>query len=107
MKFNSIIAQLFSILTVLTKMKATKTFKIGEYAIGGIIKVDISGQVLAIKALDWNSKKEVLNGSFTADESDARLNVFNFLNELTSSYYSDKIIQWIESKIELNKNGRW
>lgn len=88
-------------------MKATKQFKIGEYAIGGIIKVDISGKVLAIKALDWNSKKEVMSGSCVADEYDARWKVFNFLNELTSSYYADKIIQWIESKVELNKSGRW
>lgn len=85
----------------------TKSFKIGEYAIGGIIKVDIVGKLVTIKALDYVSKKEVMSGSCLADENDARWKVFNYLNELTSSYYADKVMEYIESKVELHKGSRW
>ena len=85
----------------------TKSFKIGEYAKGGIIKVDIVGKSLTIKALDYNSKKEVMSGSVMVDEFDARWKVLNYLNELTSSYYADKVMKYIESKVELHKGSGW
>lgn len=77
----------------------TKTFKIGEYAIGGIIKVDIIGKIIIINCLDYVSKKQILSGSVSIDDFDWMNKVEKFLNELTTSYYSDKIFQWIESKI--------
>ena len=86
---------------------ATKQFKIGEYAVGGIIKVDINGKLLQIKALDYNSKKEVSSGSVMVDETDAYWKVTNYLHELTSSYYADKIMQFIKSKTELNNYSRY
>lgn len=81
---------------------ATKQFKIGEYAVGGIIKVDITGKVISIKALDYYSKKEVMSGSIMTDERDAYWKIFNYLHELTSSYYADKIMEFIKSKANLN-----
>jgi hypothetical protein len=81
-------------------MKATKTFKIGEYAIGGIIKVKINGKVIQIEALDWFTKEILQTGSTMITERDARRKVNLFLNELTSFYYAGEIIEWIESKIE-------
>lgn len=82
--------------------KATKTFKIGEYAIGGIIKVIITGKVILIKNLDWNTKEEVRSGSTIATERNARYQIMNYLEEVTSYYYADKITNWIESKISLS-----
>lgn len=85
-------------------MKATKSFKIGEYAVGGIIKVELNGNALSIKALDYNSKKEVVGGNFMTNEYDAYWKTLSYLNELTSSYYADKVMEFIKSKTTLN-NG--
>ncbi len=81
-------------------MKATKTFKIGEYAVGGIIKVKINGKIIQIEALDWFTKEVIQTGSTIISERDVRRKINLFLNELTSSYYTGKIMEWIESKIE-------
>jgi hypothetical protein len=86
---------------------ATKSFKIGEYAIGGIIKVDINGKVIQVKALDYYSKKEVMSGSVMSDEYDAKRKLNNFLHELTSSYYAGKVMEWIESKVEIRNPYGW
>jgi hypothetical protein len=79
----------------------TKTFKIGEYAIGGIIKVEIIGKIIKIKALDYFTKKEVSKGSVEATAENARYLIDKYLNNLTSYYYAEKIMEWIESKIVL------
>ena len=86
---------------------ATKSFKIGEYAIGGIIKVDINGKVIQVKALDYYSKNEVMSGSVMSDEYDAKRKLDNFLHELTSSYYAGKVMKWIESKVEIRNPYDW
>jgi len=86
---------------------ATKSFKIGEYAIGGIIKVDINGKVIQVKALDYYSKNEVMSGSVMSDEYDAKRKLDNFLHELTSSYYAGKVMEWIESKVEIRNPYGW
>lgn len=86
---------------------ATKKFKIGEYAIGGIIQVDIKGKTLQIKALDYYSQKEVMSGSIMTDEYDAYWKAKNYLNELTSSYHADKIMEYIKSKATLNNGSRY
>lgn len=71
----------------------TKEFKIGEYAVGGIIKVTIT-RVLKIEALDYNTKKLV--ESHTLDKDD-NMAIDDCLNELTSSYYADKVLTWIKA----------
>ncbi len=81
-------------------MKATKTFKIGEYAVGGIIKVKINGKVIQIEALDWFTKEILQTGSTMITEKDARRKIDMFLNELTSFFHAGEIMKWIESKIE-------
>lgn len=80
---------------------ATKQFKIGEYAVGGIIKVTIKGKLVQIEALDYFSKKQVSSGTCMSTDYDAFWKVKEYLNELTSSYYASKIMEWIESKIIL------
>jgi hypothetical protein len=73
----------------------TKQFKIGEYAIGGIIKVSkTKGQVI-IQALDWNTKKPVRSDFFYMHE---HYRIHEYLNELTSCYYADKLIDYIYFK---------
>ena len=80
-------------------MKATKTFKIGECAIGGKIKVVITGKVIQIHAIDWYSNEIIMSGSTLITENNARKLVKDYLNELTSFYYANNILKWIETKI--------
>lgn len=81
----------------------TKQFKIGEYAVGGIIKVSkikikdehFCDHVM-IEALDYNTKKVVVSLRFFDWGHEA---MSNFLNEITSSYYADKILDFIKNKL--------
>ena len=84
---------------------ATKQFKIGERAVGGIIKVDVNGKVIQIKCLDYYSKKEVQSGTASTDDPDAYRKVDVFLNEVTSSYHADKVMEWLKSKASFKKES--
>jgi hypothetical protein len=79
---------------------AKKQFKIGECAVGGIIAVEIVNDSIGIKALDWNTKKVVFEDYFGTTSNSER-QIDNFLNDLTTSYYSGKILDWIKTKIKL------
>jgi hypothetical protein len=83
---------------------AKKQFKIGEYAVGGIIAVEITGKVIQVKALDYNSKEEVETGSVMSNESNAERKLDNFLNDLTSSYYAGKVLDWIKTKVKFDSS---
>lgn len=79
---------------------ASKQFKIGEYAIGGIIKVTTNLTTITIQALDYNSKNEVMSQTFDLDDSNY-WNIKDYLSELTSSYYEDKVMKYIEETTNL------
>jgi hypothetical protein len=81
---------------------AKKQFKIGECAIGGIITVEIIGKVIEVKALDYFSKTEVSTGLATSDEYNAERKLDNYLNELTTSYYASKVLDWIKTKVKFD-----
>lgn len=95
---------------------ATKTWKIGEYARGGVITVEINNNVINIIGKDWDTStgyrkssnqsnaKEFTRDTVIADDSDAYRKMYFFLTDLTTSYYADTIIKWIESKVQLSKN---
>lgn len=75
-----------------------KTFKIGEYAKGGIISAEITNKELpfvVIKCIDWDTK-EVLFGDSSEDISYIR----DVLYDWTSVYYADTIIEWIKSNVK-------
>tara|TARA_R110000868_G_scaffold55232_3_gene171863 strand:+ start:2748 stop:3044 length:297 start_codon:yes stop_codon:yes gene_type:complete len=87
---------------------ATKTWKIGEYAKGGIITAVTKGDELTIIGKDWDfsagcgkgsnqsNAKEWCRETFKANQ---RREADNYLNDLTTSYYSDQIMGWAK------KNG--
>lgn len=74
---------------------ASKQFKIGEYAIGGIIKVTIELTTITIQALDYNTKNQVMSQTFELSDS-SYWDMKDYLGELTSSYYTDKVMEYIE-----------
>lgn len=82
--------------------QAQKTFKIGEYCKGGILTVKITGKLIEVKALDWNTRKQVMSGSVLCNERNAQWKLNDFLNDLTSSYYADKVLTWIKSKVQFD-----
>jgi hypothetical protein len=79
----------------------TKQYKIGEYAVGGIIKVGISKTHLTIDALDWTTKNIVIRHHYSRTPwSDYEFErVDEALHDLTSSYYADKILTFIKANI--------
>jgi hypothetical protein len=97
-------------------MKATKTFKIGEYAKGGVITAEVNDKQITIIGKDWDmsagtrrssnqsNAKEFQRNTFNADNSNVRMGLFMCLTDLTSSYYADEIIKWVETKVKLNNS---
>ena len=83
---------------------ATKTFRIGEYAIGGIIQVRTTSDTINIDALDWNSKQKIMGREFQVRSMNVTNEIDNYLNELTSSYYADKVFDFIKEKVNFNFN---
>jgi hypothetical protein len=78
---------------------ATKTFKIGEYAVGGIIQVRTTSESINIDALDWNSKQKIMGREFQVRAMNLTNEIDNYLNELTSSYYADKVLNYIKENL--------
>lgn len=99
--------------------KKTKTWKIGEYCKGGIITVEITGKVIQVIGKDWDfstgsrkssdqsNAKEFTRGTVTADENDADWKLKLFLNDLTTHYYAEQVIDWIKTKVEIKPNFGW
>lgn len=85
----------------------TKTFKIGEYALGGTIRVSIPKTLTTIKidVIDSNYNTKKLINQYIYYSFD-RNRIDRDLFQITSSYWSDKILSWINSKwqIEIPKN---
>jgi hypothetical protein len=92
---------------------AKKTFKIGEYCKGGVITVEITGKKIAVIGKDWDTSAGWTKGSsqvnakewtrleVQATENDVFWSLKGFLEDLTTSWWSDNIINWIESKVDL------
>ena len=94
--------------------KYTKTWKIGEYAQGGIITVEITGKIIAVIGKEWDfstgrrrssdqsNAKEFTRGTIDATDHTGYVKLYTFLGELTTHYYADTIIKWIETKVKLS-----
>jgi hypothetical protein len=98
---------------------ATKTFKIGEYCKGGIITAIATKTKVTIIGKDWDTSKGFNKGSdqsnakewtrleVSTNDCDADRKLTMFLLDLTTSYYTDQVIEWCESKSDLNKGMFW
>lgn len=72
----------------------TKTFKIGEYAVGGIVRIDTDNNAnIRVRCLDWRSKKTVMDETFKFVDK-FKLQMY-LEDEVTSCYYADKIMKSI------------
>jgi hypothetical protein len=87
---------------------STKQFRIGKRAVGGIIKVGITGRaenLIQIHCIDSNSKRDILSAEFSIEYRNAYRNVDEFLNHVTSSYHADKIMTWLKPKVKFKKEN--
>ena len=86
-----------------------KQFKIGEYAIGGIIAVEITGKIIQVHCRDFDTGKKIeqpgTSGSIMTTDYEWRFQLEMFLNELTSSYYAEKIMTWIQENVKLHNTS--
>ena len=91
-----------------------KTFKIGEYCKGGIITVEINNMDINVIGKEWDFSAGTRKGSNQSNakeftrivvpikDSNAYRKIDNFLIDLTTSYYTDCILKWIESKVKIS-----
>ena len=81
-------------------MNKTKTWKIGESCIGGIIQAKISenayfpsSTTVKILVKEWNTG-EIIHSDIFGLIHESRLE--NHLNEMTTFYYASKIMDWVK-----------
>ncbi len=96
--------------------KATKTWKIGERAMGGVITVEINGKEVHLIGKEWDTStgynrgsnqsnaKEFIRKTLNADAKRSYMDMLDFLCYLTSSYFADQIADWVVEKSEINKS---
>ena len=80
----------------------TKQFKIGECAIGGIIRVSINDLSIVIQAVDYFSKNLILNNEFL-NNADSYWKMNDFVSNITTSYYTDKVMEYIVANSNVNR----
>ena len=97
----------------------TKTFKIGEYCKGGIITVEIKGRSIAVIGKEWDyakgsrrssdqsGAKEWTRGVFSADDEKVERQLDQFINDLTTSYYTGQIIDYIKKSVKIATSLFW
>jgi hypothetical protein len=81
-------------------MNKTKTWKIGEECVGGIIQAKISENVyfpssttVKILVKEWKTG-EIIHSDIFGRIHESRLE--NHLHEMTTSYYASKIMEWVK-----------
>ena len=79
----------------------TKTFKIGEYAVGGTIRVSIPKTLTTIKieVIDSNYKTKKLINQYIYYSFD-RIRIERDLFQITSGYWSDEILYYISETMK-------
>lgn len=86
-----------------------KRLKIGEYAIGGIVDIEVGNndgtKYFTVKFRDWGTKEVVKQCTFV---SESKSEVEIELSNHTSSYYACKIIEEAEKEgFEFPKKAEW
>ena len=81
-------------------MNKSKTWKIGECCVGGIIQAKISegtyfpqGTTVKILVKEWKTG-EIIHSNIFGRIHESKLD--NYLNEMTTSYYASKIMEWVK-----------
>jgi hypothetical protein len=98
---------------------ATKTFKIGEYSRSGVITATTTNDSVIISCREWdfstgsrrssnqNNAKEIDRIEVLLVDQNAERKLTEFLNEDTTHYYSEQVMDWVRTKAKLNKSLIW
>jgi hypothetical protein len=98
---------------------ATKTWKLGEYCKGGVITIETTKTQVKVIAKEWDYSKGSNKGSDQSNakewnrlevnlsEKDSRSKIDWFLFDLTTTYWTDEILKWIDTKVKFKTNGLW
>ena len=98
---------------------ATKTWRLGEVCRGGVITIETTKTQVKVIAKEWDTSKGFSKGSDQSQakewnrlevniaEKDSRSKIDWFLSDLTTSYWTDEILKWIETKVDLQKSKFW
>lgn len=79
---------------------ATKTFKIGEYALGGHVKIDVKPTLVGVKFICMFTGKVEAELEIKPLEPLAERKLSDFLCNNSTSYYEGKMMDWIKLKIK-------
>jgi hypothetical protein len=95
---------------------ATKTWKLGEVCRGGVITVTTTKNTVLVQAKEWDfsagsnrgsnqsNAEELYRKTFSLSNRDAERNILWYLGEETTSYYADKILDWVKTKVKFNQD---
>jgi Tfp pilus assembly protein PilV len=98
---------------------ASKTFKIGERARGGVITAETKGNTVTLIAKLWDTSagyterssqsnaKEMYRITVNVNDSDAEWKLFNWLCEESTSYWADEVLKWVATKVSFKKDTMW
>jgi hypothetical protein len=98
---------------------ATKTFKIGESCRGGIITAKTTKSKAIVIAKEWDMSQGTNRGSNQSNakewdrlevdinDSDAYQKLREYLWDLTTSYYTDQVLNWFENKVTFKNSFSW
>jgi hypothetical protein len=93
----------------------TKTWKLGEVCQGGVITVIIDKKEILIIGKEWDTSagykkssnqsnaKEFTRRAIQINDRETHFKCFMFLTDLTTAYWADEIIKWIETNVELKR----
>jgi hypothetical protein len=93
---------------------ATKTFKLGEVARGGVITVETNKTKVSIIVKDWDfstgsrrssnqsNAQELYRKEVYINDRNAYNELMRFMYEETTSYWAEKIMDWIQLKVKFN-----
>ena len=84
---------------------AKKTFKIGEYVVGGIIQVETKVNHVTVSFLDYNSKKVILTQDFPISV-DMMREIDWYISDNGTSYYADKVCTWIKDNVKFPESAK-
>jgi hypothetical protein len=76
--------------------KRTKTWRIGEYCAGGVIRAKSCGEIVKLEIRDYFTD-ELLNSCAFGRIHERQ--ILQFLNHSTTCYYSHKVLQWIKQEV--------
>ena len=98
---------------------AQKTFKIGEYCKGGVLTAIATKDKVTIIGKEWDYSKGSNKGSNQSNakewtrievqtsNSNARRELDNWLFDMTTSYYTDMVLKWVESHTTFKPSFGW